>query len=56
VAIDNCRGCTKADLPENMATPHIEVDPNTHAVKVGGEPIEHEPAKRLPMTPRYFLF
>jgi urease subunit alpha len=56
VAIDNCRGRTKADLPENTAIPHSEVDPNLRAVKVDGEPIEHEPAKSLPMTPRYFLF
>lgn len=56
VAVDSCRGRTKADLPQNTATPHIDVDPNTYAVKVDGELIEHEPAETLPMTQRYFMF
>ena len=56
VPIANVRGRSKADLPENTATPHIEVDPNTYAVKVDGDLIEHEPAIELPMAQRYFLF
>ncbi|GAA4709547.1 urease subunit alpha [Promicromonospora umidemergens] len=56
VAIANCRGRTKADLPENTALPRIEVDANTYAVTVDGELIEHEPASHLPMAQRYFLF
>lgn len=56
VAIQNCRGRTKEDLPENTAMPHIEVNPDTYGVKVDGELIEHEPAAELPMTQRYFLF
>jgi urease subunit alpha len=56
VAIENTRGRSKADLPENTALPHIEVNPDTYAVRVDGELIEHEPAVRLPMTQRYFLF
>ncbi|MGY1425184.1 urease subunit alpha [Lysobacter sp. A289] len=56
VAIENCRGRTKKDLPENTALPHIEVDPDTYAVRVDGELIEHEPATELPMAQRYFLF
>lgn len=56
VAIENCRGRTKEDMPENTALPHIEVDPNTYAVKIDGELIEHEPAEVLPMAQRYFLF
>ncbi|WP_111720067.1 urease subunit alpha [Homoserinimonas sp. OAct 916] len=56
VAIENCRGRTKADLPENSALPHIEVDPNSYAVTVDGELIDHEPAEELPMAQRYFLF
>ena len=56
VAVENCRARTKADMPENSALPHIEVDPNTYAVKVDGELIEHEPANELPMAQRYFLF
>ncbi|TYC99972.1 urease subunit alpha [Arthrobacter echini] len=56
VAIENTRGRTKEDLPENTAMPHIEVNPDTYGVKVDGELIEHEPAEKLPMTQRYFLF
>ena len=56
VAIQNVRGRTKEDLPNNTAMPRIEVDPDTYAVRVDGELIEHEPATELPMAQRYFLF
>jgi urease subunit alpha len=56
VAIENCRRRTKADLPENSALPHIEVNPDTYAVTVDGELIDHGPAAELPMAQRYFLF
>ncbi len=56
LAIENVRGRTKADLPENTALPHIEVDPDTYGVRVDGELIDHEPAVELPMAQRYFLF
>ncbi|MCW2134925.1 urease subunit alpha [Arthrobacter sp. VKM Ac-2550] len=56
VPVGNVRGRGKADMPENTAMPHIEVDPNTYGVKIDGELIEHEPATELPMAQRYFLF
>lgn len=56
VAVNDCRGRTKHDLPENGAMPRIEVDPDTYGVKVDGELIEHEPATEVPMGQRYFLF
>jgi urease subunit alpha len=56
VAIEDVRGRTKEDLPENTALPRIEVDPDTYTVRVDGELIEHEPATELPMAQRYFLF
>ncbi|HEY9098025.1 MAG TPA: urease subunit alpha [Thiobacillus sp.] len=56
VAIENCRGRTKEDMPENQALPRIEVDPDTYAVKIDGELVDHEPADELPMAQRYFLF
>ncbi|HET7054817.1 MAG TPA: urease subunit alpha [Thermomicrobiales bacterium] len=56
VAIQNVRGRTKADLPENTALPRIEVDSDTYSVRIDGELIEHEPATELPMAQRYFLF
>jgi urease subunit alpha len=56
VPVENVRGRTKEDLPENTALPKIEVDPDTYSVRVDGELIEHEPARELPMAQRYFLF
>lgn len=56
VAIENVRGRRKEDLPENDALPHIEVNPNTYAVKIDGELVEHEPTAEVPMAQRYFLF
>lgn len=56
VPVENVRGRGKVDLPENTAMPHIEVNPDTYAVKVDGELVEHEPAGEVPMAQRYFLF
>lgn len=56
VAVENMRGRTKADLPENDAVPSIEVNPDTFAVHIDGQEVEHEPAVELPMTQSYFLF
>lgn len=56
VAIENTRGRTKEDMPENTALPRIEVDPDTYAVRIDGEIADHEPAEVLPMARRYFLF
>jgi urease subunit alpha len=56
VPVRNVRGRGKADLPQNTATPRIEVDPDTYTVWVDGEVIDHEPATELPMAQRYFLF
>ncbi|MER5437792.1 urease subunit alpha [Streptomyces sp. NPDC002790] len=56
VPVADVRGRGKHDLPENTALPRIDVDPDTYAVHVDGELIEHEPATELPLTQRYFLF
>ncbi len=56
VAVENTRQLTKADMPENTALPRIEVNPDTYAVTVDGELIEHPPAETVPMGQRYFLF
>ena len=47
---------TKADILHNDGTPHIDVDPETYAVRADGELLVCEPAKVLPMAQRYFLF
>jgi len=54
--VKNCRHVTKADMLHNSATPVIEVDSETYAVRADGELLVCEPAKTLPMTQRYLLF
>ena len=54
--VKNCRKVTKADMVHNSATPQIDVDSETYAVRADGELLVCEPAKSLPMTQRYFLF
>jgi urease subunit alpha len=56
VAVGNTRRLTKADMPENTATPEIRVEPDTFRVWVDGDEIEPAPARELPMAQRYFLF
>jgi urease subunit alpha len=56
VAVKGCRKIGKKDLPNNTATPEIEVDPDTYRVWADGELLTCEPAKVLPMAQRYFLF
>jgi urease subunit alpha len=54
--VKNCRRVTKADMLHNSATPLIEVDTETYAVRADGELLVCEPAQVLPMAQRYFLF
>lgn len=56
VAVKNTRKVTKADMVHNDATPTIDVDPETYAVRADGELLTCEPAAFLPMAQRYFLF
>jgi urease subunit alpha len=56
VGVTNTRSTTKADLPLNDATPDIQVDPDSFAVRIDGELIEPDPVSELPMAQRYFLF
>jgi urease subunit alpha len=56
VAVGGIRGLRKSDLVHNGATPRIDVDPETYAVKADGELLVCEPATVLPMAQRYFLF
>jgi urease subunit alpha len=55
-AVKNCRKVGKADMVHNSATPVIDVDSETYAVRADGELLVCEPAQTLPMTQRYFLF
>ncbi|MFI7585449.1 urease subunit alpha [Spongisporangium articulatum] len=56
VGVENVRSRGKADMPENTATPHIEVEPDTFTVRIDGEVWEEQPAETLPMAQRYFMF
>src|SRR5439155_11434532 len=56
VGVTDTRSLSKADLPENSATPEISVDPETFAVRIDGELVEEHPAELLPLAQRYFLF
>ncbi len=56
VAVSGTRGLQKSDMVLNGATPKIDVDPETYAVRADGELLVCEPATELPLTQRYFLF
>ncbi|WP_405809763.1 urease subunit alpha [Streptomyces sp. NBC_00210] len=56
VPITSTRRISKADMRENDALPHVEVDADTFTVTIDGEPVEPAPAAELPMAQRYFLF
>ena len=56
VAVNNTRRITKHDMKLNDATPRIDVDPETYAVRADGELLACDPASVLPMAQRYFLF
>jgi urease subunit alpha len=57
VAVENTRGkIGKKSMIHNSATPKIEIDPETYDVTADGELLVCEPADKLPMAQRYFLF
>lgn len=55
-AVHGCRSVRKSDLKWNSATPRLEVDPETYAVRADGVLLTCEPAARLPLAQRYSLF
>lgn len=56
VATRDTRRVSKADMRENDALPHVQVDPDSFTVRIDGETVESAPATELPMAQRYFLF
>ncbi|AWI50469.1 urease subunit alpha [Actinobacillus porcitonsillarum] len=56
IAVQGCRNIGKKDLVHNNATPEITVDPERYEVRVDGELITCEPAKKVPLAQRYFMF
>jgi urease subunit alpha len=55
-AVHGCRGLGKASMLHNAALPRLEVDPETYVVKADGAVLTCEPATRLSLAQRYFLF
>jgi urease subunit alpha len=56
VPVVNTRSVGKADMIGNDATPRIEIEPDTFAVRIDGELVVEAPAEVLPMAQRYFLY
>ena len=54
--VRNCRSIGKKDLIHNNAMPEISVNPETYEVRVNGEHITCEPAGKVALAQRYFLF
>ncbi|QAA93021.1 urease subunit alpha [Pollutimonas thiosulfatoxidans] len=55
-AVHGCRSIGKADMVHNNWLPDITVDPQTYQVMADGQLLVCQPAGKLPMTQRYFLF
>lgn len=57
IAVENVRGgISKAAMIHNDAMPLITVDPETYRVTADGEILHCEPAKKLALAQRYFMF
>jgi urease subunit alpha len=50
------RAIDKSHMIHNLATPNIEVDPETYEVRADGVHLTCEPATVLPLAQRYFLY
>ncbi len=55
-AVSGTRTLTKQNMVLNDRCPVIDVDPETYEVRADGALLTCEPADRLPMAQRYFLF
>jgi len=55
-AVKNIRGVSKRHMIHNHYVPTMEVDAQTYQVRADGQLLTCEPATRLPMAQRYFLF
>jgi urease subunit alpha len=56
VAVRGIRTVGKRHMIHNDYLPHMEVDPQTYAVRADGQLLTCEPASSLPLAQRYFLF
>jgi urease subunit alpha len=56
VPVRGCRNLGKSAMIHNGYTPRLEVDAETYVVKADGQQLTCEPAQRLSLAQRYFLF
>jgi urease subunit alpha len=56
VAVKDCRSVTKASMVHNSYLPKMEIDPQRYTVRADGVLLTCEPATRLSLAQRYFLF
>ena len=56
IAVHACRSVTKRDMVHNAYLPVMEIDAQRYTVRADGVLLSCEPATRLPMAQRYFLF
>ncbi len=56
IAVKNTRNINKENMIMNNYLPKIEVHPETYEVRADGELLTCEPAIKLPMAQRYFLY
>ena len=56
VAVRGCRSLSKASMIHNGYAPRLEVDAETYVVKADGQVLTCDPAQRLSLAQRYFLF
>jgi urease subunit alpha len=55
-AVKNIRGVRKQHMIHNSYLPTMEIDAQTYSVRADGQLLTCEPAVKLPMSQRYFLF
>ena len=55
-AMKNIRGVRKQHMVHNSYLPVMEIDAQTYSVRADGQLLTCEPAVKLPLAQRYFLF
>ncbi|MFM1909252.1 MAG: hypothetical protein RLZZ591_2929 [Pseudomonadota bacterium] len=55
-AVKNIRGVRKQHMVHNHYLPKMEIDAQTYTVRADGQLLTCDPAVKLPMAQRYFLF
>jgi len=55
-AVKNIRAVRKQHMIHNSYLPTMEIDAQTYTVRADGQLLSCEPALKLPMAQRYFLF